>query len=373
MNREEEIKDFLGREGWGQAARAPLKGDASTRRYERLTLGEKRAILMDQPQAAEASACPPGASPQERAALGYNALARLAGADCHAFAGVAGFLHDLALSAPKIYAADYARGFMLIEDLGDDLYAEILARGADEHALYETAIEALVRLHQAPAPDSFAAGMRSVALLDYDDTAYLAEADLLLDWFFPAALGHMPGESLREDYHALWREALKPAHALSPVVVLRDYHAENLLWLPEREGAARAGLLDFQDALRGAPAYDLVSLLEDARRDVAPDFAEAMTKHYVQLARGHDSAFHEETFRAAAAALAAQRNVKIAGIFTRLWKRDGKKRYALYHPRIWRTIERDLAHPMLARLNAWFERNVPRAKRNALAKAAEAA
>lgn len=371
--REDLIRAFLKRENWGNATRAALKGDASTRRYERLTLGAHTVILMDQPQEKETSACPPEATPAQRAALGYNALARLAGADCHAFAGVAAHLKALGLSAPEIYAADYAAGLMLIEDLGEELYAQILSRGADERALYENAITALSILHAAPAPDSFMAGQRLVPLLDYDDTALLAEADLLLDWFFPAALGHAPSESLREEYHALWREALLPAHALAPVLVLRDYHAENLLWLKEREAHARAGMIDFQDGLRGSPAYDLISLLEDARRDVAPEFAAAMTAHYVHLARGHNSAFHEEIFRAAAAALAAQRNVKIVGIFTRLWKRDGKPRYALYHPRLWRTLERDLAHPALARLKAWFERNVPREKRNSLAKQAERA
>lgn len=373
MSRAQEIGDFLAREGWAGAKRIPLKGDASTRRYERLLLGEKRAMLMDQPQTAESAPCPPAASAQERAALGYNALARLSGADCHAFAGAAAFLHALGLSAPRIYAADYARGLLLIEDLGDDLYAEILKRGADERTLYTAAVETLAQLHQAPPPESFTAGMRSVALLDYDDAAYLAEAELLLDWFFPAALGATAGESLRAEYRALWQEALKPAHALPNVLVLRDYHAENLLWLPGRAGAARVGLLDFQDALRGAAAYDLVSLLEDARRDVAPEMAEAMTRHYVHLARAHNSAFDEEVFRAAMAALAAQRNVKIAGIFTRLWKRDGKKRYALYHPRVWAYIARDLAHPSLIRLRGWFARNVPEEKRNALARAAEAA
>jgi aminoglycoside/choline kinase family phosphotransferase len=276
------------------------------------------------------------------------------------------------LSAPEIYAADYANGLLLLEDLGDDLYARAIEAGAKPEPLYAQAIDVLAELHRMPAPSHLATsdGWR-VPFLSYDEEALLVETDLMLDWFFPAALGQEASADLRAEYHALWRKALRPALTTRRVMVLRDYHAENLLWAPARRGNARVGLIDFQDGLHGSDAYDLMSLVEDARRDVDPALADKMIDRYITLARDSDPQFDADVFRAAAAVLAAQRNIKIVGIFTRLWKRDGKPRYPGYHPRLWRYLDKDLSHPDLIALKSWFDRHVPRDKRNILATLAE--
>ena len=264
------------------------------------------------------------------------------------------------LTAPEIYAADIPNGFLLIEDLGDDLYADVLNAGGDEPALYAAAVEALVRLHREAAPAELPGG---VALHAYDETALIAETDLLTEWFLPLALGRPATPEEVASHRALWREALHRIETPRPVFVHRDYHAQNLLWLPDRSGPARAGLIDFQDAVAGSPAYDLVSLLEDARRDVPPALARAMTAHYLDRAHAAGLPVDEARFRAEAAFYAAQRNAKIVGIFARLAKRDGKPRYLSLLPRVWTHLENDLSHPALANLKAWYDRVLPRDKR----------
>ncbi|NWH07094.1 MAG: phosphotransferase [Alphaproteobacteria bacterium] len=374
MSRDLLIDDFLDDAGWGPAERIPMPGDASSRRYVRLRKGGERAILMNQPPGAETSACPEDATPEERHALGYNAVARLAGPDVRPFAAIGLHLRACGFSAPAIIASDYANGFLLLEDLGDDLYARAIERGADSPLLYAAAIDVLSRLHTQGVPSTLSApGGFAMPLLAYDETALIAEAELLIDWFLPVATGTAVHADQRAEYQALWRRVLAPVLQDEAVLVLRDYHAENLLWLPERRGEARVGLIDFQDGLAGSRAYDLISLTEDARRDVPPDLARAMLERYAQSARGHDRHFDEPAFRMAAAVLAAQRNAKIIGIFTRLWKRDGKPRYPLYHPRLWRYLENDLAHPALAPLKAWFDKNIPPDRRLAAVRAVEAA
>jgi len=361
--REIQRRDFLDASGWRGAEIAPLPGDASTRSYARVRLGDRRAMLMDQPQAAEAPVAPARATPEERRALGYNAVARLAGADTARFVAVSNYLRGLGLSAPEIHAADPNQGFVLIEDLGDDLYANVLAaRSTDERELYEAAAEVLAALHavQAPAvlhPDK--------PLHAYDDTALTAETDLMTQWFLPLALQREASEEEIERHRALWREALAAVDARAPVFVHRDYHAQNLIWLPERGGTARVGLIDFQDAVAGARSYDLISLIEDARRDVAPEIAQCTTQRYLDVA-GED----ETAFRAQMAVMAAQRNAKIAGIFARLYKRDGKPRYLGYLPRVWGYLERDLEHPALAPLKSWYDETLPREVRGAVEGAA---
>jgi aminoglycoside/choline kinase family phosphotransferase len=203
-------------------------------------------------------------------------------------------------------------------------------------------------------------------LLAYDALAMLAEVRLLIDWFYPAAMGASISATAQDEFVEAWRHALAQLRVDKPVVVLRDYHAENLMWLPGKSGAARAGLLDFQDALAGSPAYDLISLTEDARREVSPALADAMTARYVGLRKAADAQFDEESFRFAAALLAAQRNTKIVGIFARLWKRDGKPRYTQYLPRMWRYLERDLSHGALKDLKAWFDKHIPQSSRGTL-------
>jgi aminoglycoside/choline kinase family phosphotransferase len=361
--RDEQARAFLARAGWRGASVAPLPGDASTRRYARTTLNGRKAMLMDQPQAAETPVAPAEATPEERRALGYNAVARLAGADVGRFVAVSDHLRGLGLSAPEVYAADPEQGFALIEDLGDGLYADVLTNGADEAQLYRSAAEVLSALHAHGAPADLASGK---ALHAYDDTALLAEIDLMTEWYLPLALKRAANAEEIAAHRALWRDALQSVREPEPVFVHRDYHAQNLLWLPERQGAARVGLIDFQDAVAGTRSYDLVSLIEDARRDVAPEIAEATTRHYLEHAPGIDP----EKLRAQMAVMAAQRNAKIAGIFARLFKRDGKPRYLGYLPRVWGYLNRDLDHPALAPLKSWYDQTIPRAARGTVEGAA---
>ncbi len=354
--RTEAMHAFLTRAGWGDAVRMPLPGDASTRRYIRLWLNGRTALLMDQPQSAETPAAAAGASPSERHALGYNAVARLAGADCARFVAVAKYLRAKGLSAPDIYADDVAQGFVLIEDLGDDLFSDALVRGADEEALYAAAAEVLAKLHADAAPGVLPPDMHLHA---YDETALLAEVDLLTEWFFPVALGRKADEDETGQHRELWRQVLAPHLRAPSVFVHRDYHAHNLLWLPGRSGVARVGLIDFQDAVAGAKAYDLVSLIEDARRDVTPAIGEKAAARYLKAMREQGTLLDGQVFAEEMAAFAAQRNAKIVGIFARLFRRDGKPRYLTYLPRVWSHLGRDLEHPALAALKLWYDRAIP--------------
>ncbi len=243
----------------------PLAGDASTRRDARLALKDRKAMLMDQPQAAESPVAPPGASEEVRRALGYNAVARLAGADCARFAAASAWLRGHGLAAPDIYEADHSQGFVILEDLGDTLFAEVLADGGDERQLYQAAVEVLAKIHAKDAPVALSADK---PLFDYDQTALVAETDLLTEWFLPLALSRKATEEEVEQHRALWRAALAGIDGGRRVFVHRDYHAENLLWLPERAGIARVGLIDFQDAVAGSAAYDLISLTHPALADL---------------------------------------------------------------------------------------------------------
>ena len=358
--RSEAIDAFLAASGWGTAKRAPLPGDASTRRYERLAMGGRVAMLLDQPQSAETPVAGASATPDQRRALGYNAVARLAGADCGRFIAAANYLRGRGLSAPEILAADLKQGLIVIEDLGDGLFADVVD-GANELELYRSAAQVLAALHadRAPAllpPDK--------DLHAYDETAMLAEVDLLTDWFMPVALGRAATADEIAEHRALWRAALASLKH-DPVFVHRDYHAQNLLWLPQRSGVARVGLIDFQDAVAGSKAYDLISLIEDARRDVAPQIALATTRHYLDAMKAQGTALDEAAFSGQMAVMAAQRNAKIAGIFARLHKRDGKARYLALLPRVWGYLNRDLEHPAMYGVKAWYDKTIPREARAA--------
>lgn len=318
MDRKSLSSAFLQQAGWDDATRGPLAGDASFRRYERLRRKTGNAVLMDAPP------------PQE---------------DVRPFVKIARWLERHGFSAPRILAEDVQNGFLLLEDLGDDLYARLLReRQADEEALYAAAIDVLLALRAHPA----------AALAPYDAKRLIDEAMLFIDWYLPALTGAPADDAVRQSFAALWQSLAPEAVAQKPVTVLRDYHAENLLWLPERQGMARVGLLDFQDAVAGHPAYDLVSLLEDARRDVARELAERMLRRYIEKSGEPDAAF-----RRAYAILGAQRNIRILGVFTRLWKRDGKPGYQAFMARMWGLVERDLMHPALSDLRAWMDRTVP--------------
>ncbi|HEX7855534.1 MAG TPA: phosphotransferase [Sphingobium sp.] len=311
---------FLESCGWGGAQILPLAGDASFRRYFRVVDGDRRAVLMDAP--------PPHEDPRP-------------------FVGVAEWLTGHGFAAPSILGRDLEQGLLLIEDFGDARVKEHVEDvPADEDAVYRRAIDLLAALHRLPSCD----------LPPYDRAVYQREAGLVTEWYCPAVGLDVDAKG----YVAAWDAVLPLVErdAVPPVTVLRDYHAENIMIIEDGERSFGLGLLDFQDALAGHPAYDLVSLLQDARRDVDPALEQAMLAHYkARVAVSAD-------FDAAYAILGAQRNAKIIGIFTRLWKRDGKPRYLSFLPRMWSLLERDLAHPALAPVKAWFDANIPAGHRH---------
>lgn len=315
------IDAFIARCGWEGASRAPLAGDASFRRYERVHLQGKRAVLMDAPP------------PQE---------------DVRPFVRIARELGQYGLSAPRIMAADETQGFLLLEDLGDDLYSRVLrATPALEEELYLAAADVLAELyHVAPRADYS-------AVAPYDEALMMRECMLFAQWFLPAVMGAERAQPLAEEFAALWKGILAALPPAAKVLVLRDFHADNLLWLPQREGLGRTGLLDFQDAVIGSPAYDMVSFLEDARRDVLPSVAEKVIGRYLRV-----TAQDERAFRDSYAVLGAQRNCKIVGIFVRLAVRDKKPGYLSFLPRVWRHLEGDMAHPLLRPLNVWMDKHI---------------
>lgn len=359
--RTDEIDHFLQDAGWSEAARTPLGADASTRSYTRLSLNGRTAFLLDQPQGAESPVAPKDASPEARAALGYNAIARLAGADVGRFAAVSHYLRDLGISAPEIYAVDAAKGLVLVEDLGDSLYADVIRQGGDEAQLYDAAAELLARMHQRPAPENLAKG---VPLFTYDETALIAETDLLTEWYFPLALGRKATAEEVDEHRTLWRSSLHELKRLPEVIVHRDFHAQNLLWLPQRTGTARVGVIDFQDMVAGSPAYDLISLTEDARRDVSPALANRTTDTYLKARATLGQPLEKGRFAAEMAFFAAQRNAKIVGIFSRLYKRDGKEKYLNYLPRVWGYLSHDLSHPAMRLLSDWYNARISPDVRN---------
>jgi hypothetical protein len=316
-----EAPDFLAANGWGGADIRPLAGDASFRRYFRVHRGDQTAVLMDAPPEHE---------------------------DVGPFLKVAGHLLDRGLKAPRPLAVDRSKGLLLLEDFGDDRVGPLLKREPHlEREIYERAVDILAELSYRPAPHD---------IPPYDEQAMEREVLLFTEWYAPA-LGI---EADVDSYLAAWREAWSGAlaeAARNPVLVLRDYHADNLMVLPQSE----LGLLDFQDALAGHAAYDLVSLLQDARRDVPPQLEQDMFAHFCGAAR----IAANDRFRADYEVLGAQRNTKILGIFTRLWRRDGKDHYLPLQPRVWGYLERNLAHPALAPVRDWFERHVPAGQRAA--------
>ena len=323
MKPPESAGDFLASCGWAGARVEPLAGDASFRRYFRVLRDDgHQAVLMDAP--------PPHEDPRP-------------------FISVAEWLVSVGLSAPEILARDLQRGLLLLGDFGDDRLREALDLAPTrERELYELATDVLVHLHDHPPM----AGLPVHGLQQWLD-----ELMLFTDWYCPA----VGLEVDRDSYRAAWTEVLEPVanDGLGPVTVLRDYHAENIMLVEGRDGVAHFGLLDFQDALAGHPAYDLASVLEDARRDVAPELERAMLDRYV-AATGQGEAFERAYW-----ALAAQRNTRILGVFTRLWKRDGKPGYRRFQPRMWGLLERDLSHMVLAVVREWFDANVPETARRA--------
>ena len=345
---------FLAANGLGDVTREALTGDASTRRYERLHRpGGGALIFMDQPPALETTPCPPGATPAQRAQLGYNASARLAAGRIEAF--IAAYLRAQGLSAPEIVAADAPAGLAVLEDLGDDLYARLIDQGVAETPLYEAAIDVLLRLHEAPPPEVLTSDGAAWPLLAYDGMALKTGLDMFIEWW-PKYRGTGPfAPDAVAEWDALWAPIRARGEAGADVFTHRDYHAENLIWLPSRAGVQRVGLLDFQDALRAHPAWDLLSLLQDARRDVPPELERAMLDRYLTARPDLD----RDSFLADYAGLAALNAARIVFIFARQVAFFERPRYRDLLPRVWATLEKDIAAPTMAPIRAWFDRHVP--------------
>ena len=346
------IRAFLARSGFAQAGRQYVQGDASTRAYERLTLDGASYLLMNSPKRPD--------GPPVRDGKPYSAIAHLA-ENVTPFVAMAQALRARGLSAPAIFAADRAAGLLVIEDLGN----ELVVTGdppAPIEARYEVAVDLLAALHRAPLPDVLPVepGV-DYRLPHYDLDALLIEAELLVDWYLPR-LDAKVAPAKRDVYVTLWHDALAPVFEAPETWVLRDYHSPNLLWLAAREGIARIGLLDFQDAVMGPPAYDLASLLHDARVDVPEMMEIALLSRYTRARRAADAGFDAPAFAKVYATFAAQRASKILGIFARLDRRDGKPQYLRHMPRVWGYLQRSLAHPALAPLAAWYRVNVPALK-----------
>ena len=316
--REDAIAEFLRAHGWEEADRRVLAADASFRRYDRLKGAKGDAVLMDAPP------------PKE---------------NVRPFLRIARHLAALGYSAPRILAADEEQGLLLLEDLGDHTFTRLFASGESEAPLYWMATELLIDLHRQPSPGG---------VEPYDETVLLNEAMLLADWYAPA-IGIPLDAPARQAYVEAWQAVLPLAHRVPDCLVLRDFHVDNLMRVSGRDGLAACGLLDFQDALIGPVTYDLVSLLEDARRDIDPAVIATERARYLAAFPGLDRV----DFDASWACLAAQRHAKVIGIFTRLCKRDGKPLYLRHIPRVWRLFEAALAHPGLTPVRHWIERHIP--------------
>lgn len=318
-NRDILLTEFIKQAGWADNARVLVAGDASNRRYERIqALDGHTVILMD--------------APADK------------GEDVRPFIAIAEHLRSIGLSAPEILHQDTMQGFLLIEDLGDDLFKPVIAGNPTlEVPLYEAAVDVLTVLHAAPIP----------ALAPYDTNTMTTYAALAYDWYM-FGVTDARNTSQHATFEHMLYELLGPIVDTPQVLVQRDYHAENLLWLPDRKGAARVGLLDFQDAMLGHPAYDLVSILQDARRDVPPALEEKMIIRYLD-----QNPQDEDRFRAAYAMLGVQRNLRIIGAFARLGIARGKPHYIDLIPRVWEFVERNLAHPTLTPLAIHVRETLP--------------
>ncbi|RAI39948.1 tRNA (adenosine(37)-N6)-threonylcarbamoyltransferase complex ATPase subunit type 1 TsaE [Rhodoplanes roseus] len=344
------LRRFLEKAGVAEARRERLTGDASSRSYERVLLQDRTILLMNAPRRPD--------GPPIRYGRSYSAIAHLA-EDVKAFVAVADALRTLGFSAPEIYAADLAEGFVLLEDLGDGLVVSGTPPAPIEDR-YRAAVDVLVALHghmllpsELPVTPQL-----TYRIPDYDLDAFLIEIELLLDWYLPR-LAAVPSTPARSAFLSFWRDALKPVLAQPPTWVLRDFHSPNLIWLPERRGLERVGLIDFQDAVMGPAAYDLASLLQDARVTVPEELEIELLGRYAKARRANEPAFDVGQFAQVYATVAAQRATKILGIFARLAQRDGKPQYIRHMPRVMTYLQRALAHPSLAALKAWYAAYVP--------------
>ena len=360
LDRIRAVHDFLVSHGrkTGSAARhlRYLQGDASPRAYARLDLGQGTRVLMNAP------AMPDG--PPVRDGLPYSRIAHLA-EDVRPFVALTRAIGERGLASPQVHAQDLAQGLLLLDDLGDLTLGRAVVSGLPQPDLWRAAVDALIALRRTgrPPDDLPLTDDAPHALPVFDRRALAIEAELLTDWYWPAVKGETIPAAARDEFIALWMAQFDWLVSLPKGWVLRDYHSPNLMWMPQNTGIVRVGVLDFQDAMAGPWAYDLVSLLQDARLDVPAALEAELFEHYCERVAAIEPDFERTSFAHAYAALGAQRNTKILGIFARLWRRDGKPIYLQHMPRIWRYLARDLAHPSLAPLQAWYDLHFPQADR----------
>jgi tRNA threonylcarbamoyl adenosine modification protein YjeE len=343
------LRQFLIEAGLGEARRRRMAGDASIRSYARLVRDDATFILMNSPQRRAGPAIYDGKS--------YSAAVHLA-EDVKPFVAIAAGLRARGLSSPLIHHADLEGGFLITEDfgsagfIGGDPPQPITER-------YEAAVDMLVTLHRAPMPEILPLAPHvSYRIPTFDTDALLVEIGLMLEWYLPDR-GAPPSDDLRAEFVAMWRNLLRKPASAAKTWVLRDFHSPNLVWLGERDSIARVGVIDFQDAVLGPAAYDLVSLLQDARIDVPEVLELTLFSRYIKARREADASFDPAEFAALYAIMSAQRNTRLLGTFARLNRRDGKPQYLRHQPRIWTYLNRSLAHPALAPVRAWYEAHVP--------------
>jgi tRNA threonylcarbamoyl adenosine modification protein YjeE len=343
------LRQFLQLAGYADARRQRMPGDASTRSYARLISDRGVVILMNSPRRPDGPAIYDGKS--------YSAAVHLA-EDVKPFVAIAGGLRERGFSAPEILHVDLDNGFLIAEDLGSEGFVEgDPPRPIPER--YEAASEVLAALHGQRLAEVLPLGPQlSYVIPVFDTDAMLVEAGLMLEWYLPQ-LGVEPDPQKRTEFVTMWRDLLDKYAAVHRTWVLRDFHSPNLIWLGERQGLARVGIIDFQDAVFGPASYDVVSLLQDARIDVPEQLELALLTHYIKARRAADSSFDPAGFAELYALMSAQRNTRLLGTFARLNRRDGKSQYLRHQPRVWSYLNRSLAHPALARLRDWYAANVP--------------
>ncbi len=348
------IHAFIGRAAWGDARITYLQGDASTRRYARLIRGTTSTILMDAPRQPD--------GPVVRDGKPYSRIAHLA-EDVKPFVSVDHALRSAGLSAPEILAQDLDAGLLLLEDLGDRVFGRESDAGPYQAELWTAAIDTLAEFRRANlpmvmpvVPDDPATGQHTLPALDA--TILGIEIALLADWYWPEIHGSEMPAAVRTEFEALWQPVIGLLLAAPKGWILRDVHSPNLLWLPERRGIARVGVIDFQDAIAGPWAHDVMSLLQDARVDVPAGLETALLARYVTQMTGQPG-FDEALFRATYAAYGALRATRLLGLFVRLLRRDGKPGYLQHIQRNWGYLERNLRHPALQPLASWYDRYFP--------------
>lgn len=342
------LREFLDRCGYSDATRKRMAGDASTRSYARLLREDGIVILMNFPQRPDGAALYDGKS--------YSAAVHLA-ENVRPFVAIDEGLRAQGISAPAIHHSDLEHGFLITEDFGSEAVVEgDPPRPISER--YEAATDLLAMLHGKVLPETLPLARQTYAIPHFDVEAMLIEIGLMLEWYLPDRNAPL-SEAQRAEFFAMWRELLNKPLAAPKTWVIRDYHSPNLIWLGNRTGIERVGVIDFQDTVLGPQSYDVVSLLQDARIDVPETIELTLLSRYIKARRAQDAGFDAAGFAELYAIMSAQRNTRLLGTFARLNRRDGKPHYLRHQPRIWTYLQRSLAHPALGVLRDWYHANVP--------------